>query len=359
MRRQQPLRVEAEPAFRTRHANPYNSRLYEELQGLGVHVRDLSYVRMFLRPPDVFHLHWPELTFLSGYRKWRVVARIALFFAALRLARRRGARLVWTVHNVNPHERRWSEQFTGRFWRLFTRNVDGVLALSASGGEAARSAHEELRDVPVFVTPHGHYRQDYDLSMSREQARAMLGIPAEARVVAFTGQIRRYKNVPALARAFRELAGDDLRLVVAGAGADAGTTGELESSAAADDRLLLDLSFLPDERLVACLRAADLVVLPFTAILNSGSALLALSADRPVLLPQLGALGELQDVVGERWVRTYDGELTPEVLAAAVAWAVEGGRPEVAPLEELSWDIVARRTLEAYTAVVESPRPGR
>ena len=37
------LTVEAEPAFRTRHANPYNASLYRAMQGLGVRVRDLSY----------------------------------------------------------------------------------------------------------------------------------------------------------------------------------------------------------------------------------------------------------------------------------------------------------------------------
>jgi hypothetical protein len=113
----------------------------------------------------------------------------------------------------------------------------------------------------------------------------------------------------------------------------------------------LTLEHVPDVDMQRYLRAADLVVLPFTDITNSASALLALSFDRPVLVPALGAMGELQAIVGEDWVRTYDGELTREILAGALESATRppGARPD---LEPLGWDGIARRTLALYRDVI-------
>jgi glycosyltransferase involved in cell wall biosynthesis len=111
----------------------------------------------------------------------------------------------------------------------------------------------------------------------------------------------------------------------------------------------LALEHVPDDDIQRYLRAADLVVLPFRDITNSGSALLALSFDRPVLVPALGAMGELQALAGADWVRTYDEDLTPDLLARALDWAVR--RPPGAPrLDALEWPEIARQTLSVYRA---------
>ena len=69
-------------------------------------VRDLHYGRLLVERTDVIHLHWPDLSFLSGPRLYRHVCRLALFYGSLALTRRRGTALVWTVHNVAAHEER-------------------------------------------------------------------------------------------------------------------------------------------------------------------------------------------------------------------------------------------------------------
>jgi hypothetical protein len=95
------------------------------------------------------------------------------------------------------------------------------------------------------------------------------------------------------------------------------------------------------------LGAADLVVLPFHSILNSGSVLLALSHNRPVLAPRIGALPEIQAQVGAHWLRLYEGEISPAVLAAAVAEPAphEDERPD---LTAFDWQPIAERTVEFY-----------
>jgi len=350
------LAIEAEPAYRTAAANPYNALLADALQERGARVRDLGYLRLATRRVDIVHLHWPDLTFLSGHRMSIVRARLFLFGLALRLARLRGTRLVWTVHNLEAHEHRATPALRARLHRLLVSELDGVLALSETGLALARERYPELRAVPGFVTPHGHYRDAYDWSIGREEARELLGIPAEARVAVAVGQIRPYKNIPALLAAFREVEGDDLVLAVAGRPSSPELASELQELAAQDPRVQLDLAFQDDARMVAYLRAADLVVLPYRAVLNSGSAILAVSAGRPVLVPALGSLVELGEQLGADWVRTFADEVEPADLAAAFDWATDAGRPPEPPLEPLEWDTVAHTTLAAYTAVRTAPR---
>jgi beta-1,4-mannosyltransferase len=345
-----PLVVEAEPAFRTAHANPYNARLYETIAADGCTVRDLSYLRLFTRRIDVVHLHWPELTFLTG-RSWRVLARMLLFRAGLRVARLRSdTKLVWTVHNVASHERRATPRLRAMHRRLIVEEVDGLLSLTEDGLTAAREAFPELSGKPGAITPHGHYRADYDFTRSRAAARTRLGVRPDATLVVSVGMIRAYKNVPDLVRTVVTTENADVLLAVAGKPANHALTQEIRSAAAGDARVRLDLAFQSDDAIAAWLRAADLVVLPYRAIQNSGSAILALSADRPVVVPALGAMRELQEHVGSEWVRCYDGEFDAQELDRSIDWA-RSARSEHAPLEQLDWDGIARATIEFYRRV--------
>ena len=148
-------------------------------------------------------------------------------------------------------------------------------------------------------------------------------------------------------RTVRALA-DDVILLVAGAPQPPSLADEVRAAAAGDPRIRLSLGHVPDDKVQLYLRAADLVALPFRDITNSGSALLALGFDRPVLVPARGAMGELQALAGSEWVRTYEGELTPALLADALEWARAERSPASPPLEALDWSRIAEETLAFY-----------
>jgi beta-1,4-mannosyltransferase len=353
------LKVDGEPAFRTRFANPYNARLYTEIQRLGVRVRDLRFDQLLTSPPDIVHLHWPELTFLSGHRQWRVVARLLLFFPLLRVARLRGTRLIWTAHNVGAHERRSTAALRAWFRRWWCANVDGVLSLTEDGVSAVRASYPELASIPAFVTPHGHYRDEYDFSIDRGAARAALGIDNGSTLIVTLGQIRPYKNVPLLIDAVKASERSDVVLLVAGKPDSPATADEVRTAAGTSPAVRLELEFLSPDRIAAVLRAADLVILPYRAIQNSGSAILALSADRPVVVPELGAMTELREQIGAPWVHTYSGEFTAATLADALSWLECTDRPARPDLTALDWSVIAARTVTAYRDVLSRPRTGR
>jgi beta-1,4-mannosyltransferase len=173
-------------------------------------------------------------------------------------------------------------------------------------------------------------------------------VQPDARVVAFIGQVREYKNVLQLVHAFRALEDERAVLLVAGKPRGTDLRAQLEEAATQDARIRTDLRFIPDDEVQVFLRAADLVVLPYREILNSGSALLALSFDRPVLVPDRGAMADLQRVAGDAWVRTYAGELTAAVLRDGLQWSTMAGRPRAPDLAGLDWSTVARQTADAF-----------
>jgi glycosyltransferase involved in cell wall biosynthesis len=343
------LRVLAWPAFVNKTGNPYNSLLYEHVSEFGAEVVEFTPVRLLTGQYDVIHVHWPEGLLLDD-RRWVTAVRGGALLGLLRLARMRGASLVWTVHNLGSHEPASSGLAT-RMWQLFTAEVDGYISLSRSGISAVEQQFPELSDRPGFVVPHGHYRGVYPREVSKREARERLHIPGEAMVFLFVGVIRPYKNVVHCVEAFRQWKPQDARLVVAGNPASDDLRKEITAAAELDERTQTHLAFIPPEEMQYYLEAADAVVLPYTDILNSGTALLALSFDRPVIVPDRGAMGELRREVGANWVYTYENHFGWEVFEAASQWLSRTERSAQAPLEQHDWEEIARQTLEAYTSI--------
>jgi len=344
------MKILAWPAFKNADWNPYTALLYAHLQQRGLQICEFD-VRSAIRDRfDVWHLHWPDLRL--QYRNPFVAAYKTLGFLLLvELLKARGTRIVWTAHNLTSHDRYhpWLEPL---LWAWFPRRVDAVIHLSQTAAAAAADRFPCLRRRPSVVVPHGHYRARYPNTLSRAEARHRLGLPAEATVIAFVGQVRGYKNVPHLIGVFRALPGESLRLDIAGEPLDDTLAREVRAAAGRDDRIRLHLGHVASEQMQDHLRAADIVVLPFARILNSGSAILALSFDVPVLVPNLGAMAELRDLVGADWVSVYDGELTPEVLRRALDWATGTHRDGTAPLGKLEWEAIAEQTEDAYRKIL-------
>ncbi|MBW4513454.1 MAG: glycosyltransferase family 4 protein [Scytonematopsis contorta HA4267-MV1] len=343
------MRVLGMPAFRNRDTNPYNWLLYTSMKKLGTPVEEFSLKKLLLNEHHIWHLHWPEMP-LNNPNKIKAFLKIKALFLQIDCAKMRGAKIVWTAHNLANHERLHLELET-QFWRGFLRRIDGYISLSQAGIEAAQKYHPELKNIPGFVIPHNHYRDEYPDNVSREKARTELGIPATAKVLLFFGRIRAYKNVPQLLQVFQNFTDPNSVLYIAGKAEVPGLAEDLAKQAKLDSRLQFDLDFISHEKAQLYFRAADLVVLPYREILNSGTALLSLSFNCPVLVPKRGAMGELQNIVGSEWVRTYEDNITPEEIAGALEWALNTPRAKQAPLENFDLNKLAQQTIEAYNLI--------
>jgi glycosyltransferase involved in cell wall biosynthesis len=337
--------------------NPYLSTLSERLEQRGAQVEDFTFARAYSERFDVVHIHWPDLH-LHARSWWRSIAKQVRLAALLTLLRVRGTRIVWTIHNLKPHERHHTlPEMLFPIW--FPRLCTHVIAMTASGLAAAQQEYPPLVRKATAVIPHGHYRDAYPSAASRSASRAQLGL-ADRFTFLFFGSIRRYKNVPLLIEAFRNLHRQDVQLLIVGQPLKLDIE-PLQRSAANDSRIRLHLEFVPERAVPLYMGAADVVVLPFDSILNSGSVLLALSFNRAVLAPRLGSLPEIQHRVGARWVTLYDGPLsTAHLMQAMHQDLIDEG--EIADLGAFEWDAITQQTLDLYgtrTQVCDHMQPAK
>ncbi len=316
--------------------------------GQGVEVEAFSAGSLAHRQ-DIWHVHWPE-SLLNIRNAASAAFKLSSFLAMIDFVRLRGGRIVWTVHNLRAHDG-LHPLLEAKFYRRFIPRVDGVISMSETGLNLARKRFPHLRHLPAAVIPHGHYRDQYP--RYEGNARVELDISADARVILFFGEIRAYKNVDALVRAFRNVTDSNALLMIAGRPKSALLGESLAKEAALDNRVRLALQFIEREQVARLFSAADLSVLPYRHILNSGAALLALSLNRPVLVPDLGSMGDLRNDFGDEWVRTYSGEIGSETLESALEWASLRDPPICAMPDEYQWERIRSQTVCFYREVLK------
>ena len=312
-------------------------------------MREFTTKRALCDPWDIVHVHWPDM---PVHRLGIFSASLAAAYHILRLlyAKLRGAKIVWTVHNLHSHCTT-HPKLEQLFWRRFLPLVDASIHLSRSGMELAMKTFPALASRPRFVIPHGNYRDCYPNNITRENARRYLGLRPDGPVIGFVGQIRPYKNVPTLAEAFIDGHMDEATLLIAGKASDRDAEQKLRAFAEKAANVVCRFGLIPEDEMQNYLNACDLAVFPYRDILNSGSAILALSFDRPVLVPAKGAMGELRELIGSEWVMTYEGDLTGAVLRKALQWAGEQRR-ERCDLSALAWDVIGGQTHAAFREVL-------
>ena len=340
------------PAFRKQAANPHGALLARELIALGVQLVDWTPWRALLRPGDLWHLHHPETVLYRRSASSSAFETIA-FISLLWLARLRGLRVIWTIHDLGSNDA-LHPRLEAWFWRAFIPAVDAFICLSERSRTMALERFPALASRPAHIVPHGHYRDAYPRTVTRATARQRLGLPPEATVLLHFGLMRPYKNVPHLIRTFQALPESDAVLLVVGRPFDATVEREVRKAADNAPNVRLDLRWVPPEEVQTFFLASDLVVLPYRSVLNSGAVMLALTFGRPVLVPDLGAMGDQQGAFGADWIRLYARELTVTELGAASAWARTTDR-EAIDLDRFDWRSLALRTREVYGTVLSGP----
>lgn len=339
----QPLKVAMFPAYRS-VTNTYTSSLADALGRENCQVDDFGWKTVWKGRYDVIHLHWVDHALSQSFVKslrWALAMLLTL-----RIAKLKGTRVFLSFHNLEAHSQK-NHGLHRWFRRRLHGLLDGIFFLSKASIPLAYERYPEIRQCDYTVVPHPHYRADYPNTYSQAEARAKLGLSDEARVMCFLGHVSPYKGVDRLVQAFSEIEDEDVFLIVAGK-ADRQYRAEIEVHLTGD-RVLSRLGFVQDSDLQIYLNAADLVVLPFRKILNSGSALLGLSFDRPVLTTRHPALLELQEIVGDDWIRFLpDGEFSGEDLIAGLGWAQAVADKRCTEVDDLNWEEAAKLTVGAY-----------
>ena len=340
------------PSFhwRSSGANPYAGLLAEALAAHGVRVdarpdTNLRFVWRIPRSYDVIHFNWiPRL----HEHRHPVVAmfRLLAFGLTLLWARVWGCRIVWTMHNVVPHEQlRPSHGLLAR--RMLISLADVVICHCEHARQVLGRKFGRFKGVEVI--PHGSFAKAYPRGATRAEARRAFDIPNDVFVYGFFGNIRAYKGVEHLIDEFSAMEGNDLRLLIAGA-LHVNYAGPLRSSTIDDPRVIAHLRHIADEEIQIVMAAVDVLVLPFVDTLTSGSAILALGYGTPIVMPYLGCLPELVGT-GAAAISYDPGDPTGLQRALQEARALDLDAAGTAARERdrlLNWSTIANRTCAAY-----------
>jgi len=295
--------------------NPYVRLLHNGVRAAGIRCqldRDfgLPWLRAHRGLVDVIHIHWLEMLYLYPRFRQRLRRTLSIIAASL-LARMWGIRLVYTVHNLDPHEQphpAWARLVN---WFIF-HFADAIHVHDEV--MAARIARRYGRRRGVHVIRHGNYIGAYPDACTRKEARERLGIDPVALVYLFLGQVRQYKGIEELMSAYAAIRDDTSVLLIAGRARDESYGREIEAAAARQKGVRLHLGFVPDEDVQYYMHAADVCVFPYRHVTTSGAAILAFSFGVPIIAPRMGCF---VDLIGDQRGIMYDAA-SPGALAEAL-----------------------------------------
>jgi glycosyltransferase involved in cell wall biosynthesis len=300
--------------------------------------------------PRVFHILWNN--------KFEHFDRtlLMLYYRLL------GKKIVLTAHNVNAGVRDATDTWLNSLTlKIQYRLSDHVFVHT----EQMSSDLVQAFGVPatsVSVIRYGINNAVPTTTLTPAKARERLGIQGGERTLLFFGNIAAYKGLQYLIAAFERLvaAGGEYRLIVAGRAKEASDPYVASIQRMLDreivrDRTVLRIEFIPDEEIEIYFKAADVCVLPYTRIFQSGVLFLAYSFGLPVIVSDVGSLRE--DVVEGKTgcickpEDPADLATTIERYFAGELYAgLEENRERIRQdaIRGHSWDAVGERTRSVY-----------
>ena len=284
-----------------RLANPYQKLMYDHVDEIfNVQFGQIERASVMLRNAGLgrhvlFHLHWEDAVYRHALDEEAAWEQTQSFLDQLEHFIGAGGRVIWTVHNKTPHNDPYSA-IHPMFREKLAALVDGI---HVHGPSAARwlTTAWGIEPSKIAIVPHGNYCPIYKIPQeTKAEIRSAHGLREQDRVFLHFGRLGPYKGFEGLIQAFLAIADPESRLVIAGR-----PVPPLDQSLVASDnddpkKVIYKLGFIDEAELVRLFHLADFVVMPYKALLTSGTLMLALSLGKPVILPDFP---ELLDVVND------------------------------------------------------------
>lgn len=267
----------------------------------------------FVRKYDIFHIHWPDYFFVKSFMY--TLVRILYFFLIMSIFKATKTKMIWTVHNLQPHNN-YHPRLYKFVMKIFTSFLESIIVMSEESKKLIYEQYPALINKKYHLIYHGLY-DNYENTVSKEKARKKLGIDIDKKVLLFFGRIDEYKNIPILIDEFSKIENENFVLIIAGKIENKELQEEIKSKLNCR-RIITFFNFIQDSDVQYFFNASDLIVLPFKNILNSGSAMLALSFKKPLLCPNKGSLVELANIFGDKTIITYE-KFNSKVIEEALA----------------------------------------
>lgn len=348
--------------------NPYQELLYRKLKskvtvkyleppvnyyifGTFIFPIQLLYYRML--GYRIFHLHWTyNFKFPIDNLFLRAIAT-AYFITLLIIIKLLGYKLIWTVHNITPHEK----QFIDDVWvRIFLSKLCHAKIVHS------KSTINEMKNLGLdtknsYVIPIGNYIDVYENKVSRNYARKHFKFNEKDTVFLFFGRIDQYKGLIDLLDVFEKLIRQNkhIKLLIGGKCSNEGLQKTLNNY---KNKLKINIriykNYIKDEDAQYFFNSADVAVYPFKEVTTSSSVILASSFSKPVICPRLGALRDMPTKVGYFYdAKDKDGLFRCMLKAIKNKDELElMGKNGFNYAKLFSWEKISNQTYDVYKKVI-------
>jgi len=281
-----------------------------------------------------------------------------------------GKRIVLTAHNVNAGRRDSNDSFLNRLTLGIQYRLSDHIFVHTE--KMKRELNEELgvQRSRITVIPFGINNAVPDTSLTPSGAKQRLGIREGERTILFFGHIAPYKGLADLIAAFHRIVvrRDDYRLIIAGRPKNCEkywkTIREAIGEDAKSGRIQVRADFIPDEETEVYFKGADVLVLPYRHVYQSGVLFLGHSFGLPVLAADVGSLKD--DIVEGKTGFLFRPEDPVDLARAIERYFVSdlyadlnNQRQEIRAYatERHSWDVVSRMTMNVYAGLLRVAFP--
>jgi glycosyltransferase involved in cell wall biosynthesis len=290
---------------------------------------------------EVFHVHWPE---------WVMFDDLAEHERVIQELRDHDVSIVWTAHNLTPHDRR--PDVYDPIYARWADAADAVIHHSKWGEQRIRERYQFRSNCRHRVIGHGHWGPLWDAHrLDRDEAGARLGLGPCTLRVGLVGAPRADKRVVDFLSGVTRSNRSDMQAVCWSL-----LPGEVVPD---DPRIAIAKPYRNVDRATYAtyLSACDVIALPFVPdsdMLATGTAFDAIALGLPSLITDWPYLAE---VLGDAGIRI---ELKPDDVGAALD-ALDDGTLETARRAARAcraateWRPIAEQTFALLDELFESP----
>lgn len=308
--------------------------------------------------PGVFHILWNN--------KFELFDRtlLMLYYRFL------GKRIVHTAHNVNKGKRDSKDTPLNRLTLRVQYGLSDHIFVHTERMKLELIDEFGVPPVRVTVIPFGINNSVPNTGLTPAEAKQRLGVRDDKKTILFYGRIAPSKGLEYLIKAYQQVLAhrEDYRLVIAGRPDRCErywrTIREMVREDVQRGRILLRADFIPDDETEIYFKAADVLVLPYRDIFQSGVMFLGYSFGLPVLAADVGCLkDEIVDGKTGFVFRPEDpldlARAIEKYFASDLFANLNRRRLEIRDytMERHSWDVVGQMTMGVYAGLLGMRSP--
>jgi len=302
----------------------------------------------------IFHILWNN--------KFEFIDRTVLMLYYRLL----GKRIAFTAHNVNADARDSNDSLINRFSLRIQYRLSGHLFVHTNKMKSELVTEFGVPDHKVTVIPFGINNTVPNTDLTTVEAKRILGVRESDKTILFFGNIAPYKGLEYLISAFGEVAKNSAayRLIIAGRPKGCEHYwNEIQDRIrqnCACERVIERIEYIPDEKVELYFKGADVLVLPYTHIYQSGVLFLGYSFGLPVIAADVGSLKEdiIEGKTGFAFKSRDSIDLAKtihEYFSSNLFRNLPNLRKEIRNFanERNSWSKVGELTKKAYSQLME------